>query len=177
MVSVRFDSPRRTLSDFRARMSAITSCITPIHLIARPDGQLIFAGGRFVSLQGDVPLRLSINSVVMTVRDQSGWYSVTRSYAYDVQRDRGDDASVPKVVIQFHYHPVPETPQTPEGWVTYPHIHVETGLAPLTRKAHIPSGAVSLAPAVRFLVTQLGVAPLRADWESIVREDGDADNV
>lgn len=171
MVSVRFDSPRRAVDDVRIRMGVVVSCITPIHLIARPDGRFVFAGTGFALLRGEVSLRLSINQVVATVRDRDGWYTLTQSYAYDVQRGRDTDASLPKVVIQFHYHPLPDTPELPEGWVSYPHVHVETALVPLTRKAHIPSGAVSLAATVRFLVTQLGVAPLRADWETALREN------
>lgn len=74
------------------------------------------------------------------------------------------------MVVAFHHHPSQPETETPEGWVTYPHIHVETGLTPVTRQSHIPSGQVSLPSVVRFLITQLEVVPRRADWDAVLNE-------
>lgn len=166
-----FNSPGAAAADFRRRVGVVIACLTRTHLTFSSGGFLAFSRSRFVPLRGDTPLLLSVDHRIVTLRDAEGWRVVVAAYAYDVQHDRRNDPATPKTVVQFHHHPVPSTAQVPEGWVTYPHVHVETGLAPLTRKAHIPTGPVSLAAAVRFLVTQLGVAPLRPDWEAVVRED------
>lgn len=121
-----------------------------------------------MSLRGDSLLRFSVVHEIEAVPSPGGWHVATRNYAYGVERERDGDASTPKTIIQFHHHPMPPDTQQPKGWVAYPHIHVETGLTPVTRKSHIPSGFVSLPSVVRFLIMQLGVAPLRADWEAVL---------
>ena len=36
-------------------------------------------------------------------------------------------------------------------------------------KAHIPTGVVPLGAVVRLATAELGVAPLRADWDDVLR--------
>jgi len=70
--------------------------------------------------------------------------------------------------------------------VTTPHMHVGSTLAhpgvskPLRElvrrfgKAHLPTGYVTLAELLRVAITDLGVEPLRDDWQTVL---GDAERV
>jgi len=172
---VTFRTPRQATDDFRDRMAVVLACISAMPFIAVPTGQnqssLLFPGrNRFIPLEGGTePFQLSVLHNVRHVQDVNGdWRVSTMHYAYDVQRQRAD-ASVPKVVAEFHFHPETPPDATAEEithWVSYPHLHVETRLDVVARKHHIPSGRVSLESVVRFLITQLGVTALRADWET-----------
>jgi hypothetical protein len=69
--------------------------------------------------------------------------------------------------FEYHWHPVGASP------VRTPHLHVNpradsiSGAVSLER-LHLPTGPVSLAAIVRFLITELGVEPNRADWVRIL---------
>ena len=77
--------------------------------------------------------------------------------------------------------------RTPDGTdpniVTFPHLHVgpanlggQTTIRPRDlHKAHIPTGYVTVAAVVRLAIAEFGVAPLRPDWDRILRaaEAGD----
>jgi hypothetical protein len=60
----------------------------------------------------------------------------------------------------------------PHSTVKYPHVHL--GFAakghglPIDNKAHIPSGRVAVEDIVTFLVSDLGVKPLKEDWADIL---------
>ena len=65
-------------------------------------------------------------------------------------------------ILAFHLHPGP---------INGPHIHIGAGAGALITElqtAHIPSGFVLLPQFVRFLITDLGVEPLRDDWERVL---------
>jgi hypothetical protein len=56
-----------------------------------------------------------------------------------------------------------------------PHMHVRANqhLAPgatSIEKLHFPTGPVSLASIIRFLIEEVGVEPNRADWERVLTE-------
>lgn len=86
-------------------------------------------------------------------------------------------------VIAYHWHP-----GTPPA---FPHLHfgrqfahpdlpaaVGARAAALVR-AHLPTrGRVSLATVLRLAITELGVEPIRPDWEAVLaRADDDAGDV
>jgi hypothetical protein len=51
----------------------------------------------------------------------------------------------------------------------HPHLHIhQPGAAGLPRKAHYPSNRVSLESVIRTCISELGAAPLREDWDSIL---------
>jgi hypothetical protein len=71
--------------------------------------------------------------------------------------------------ISYHWHPIGASQ------VRTPHLHVRTrsdagyGGMPLDR-LHLPTGSIPLAAIVRFLITELGVEPNRADWVRILAD-------
>lgn len=76
----------------------------------------------------------------------------------------------------FHWHPV----SVSEAW--WPHVHVgsvavdaaaegmEGGFYERFSRLHIPTGMLAIEQVVRFLITELQVTPLRADWEAVLQE-------
>ena len=80
-------------------------------------------------------------------------------YRYGVSSD--SDAEI----LAFHLHPGKVS-------VAAPHLHVSSGAGTLIaelQRAHIPTGVVTLAAFVRFLVVDFGARPLRPEWEAVLR--------
>lgn len=87
------------------------------------------------------------------------WTVTTVAYYYTIGEVNG------KELLGFHFHPHERSP------ITYPHLHVYSatgidrhGLA----KTHIPTGHVPLESVLRYVVTELGVTPLRRDWADVL---------
>jgi hypothetical protein len=80
-------------------------------------------------------------------------------YWYQVRRADGPE------VLAFHWHPA-----GPGANIPFPHLHLgrALGAIDIDPKAHVPTGRVSLEAVVAFLIRELGVRPLRPDWESVL---------
>jgi hypothetical protein len=77
--------------------------------------------------------------------------------------DVGDGA------LSYHWHPFGPS------HVLTPHLHVKASrdMAPgaaAIDKLHFPTGPVSLAAIVRFLIEEVGVEPNRPDWEHVLAD-------
>ena len=70
-------------------------------------------------------------------------------------------------VLGYHWHP------QERNAVTYPHLHLYHGAGTLQHnllKAHLPTARIAIEDVVRCVITQLGVVPFKADWETILAE-------
>lgn len=97
--------------------------------------------------------------------ERGGWTAQTVSYAYHVRERSGAE------LVRFEWHPV-------RHQIRYPHLHIhgQAGNVRIEAKQHVPTGFVELAMVVRFLIEELGISPLRADWRRIVGgEEGQTD--
>ena len=69
-------------------------------------------------------------------------------------------------ILAYHWHP------GSREFVQTPHVHLGSGARigfdPLVTKAHLPTGYITLAEVVRFLVRDLSVQPGRSDWEAVL---------
>lgn len=66
-------------------------------------------------------------------------------------------------VVTYHWHPVGLSP------VRYPHLHIGGRTSPTDlSKVHLVTGRVGLVEVVRMAITELGVEPLRRDWEDVL---------
>jgi len=84
----------------------------------------------------------------------NGWHVVTEGYAYRLIHRNGQP------IISYHWHPIGDSP------VTHPHLHVSGRAGTLDlSKAHLPTGHVAV---VRMTITELGVEPLRDDWDTVL---------
>jgi hypothetical protein len=88
------------------------------------------------------------------------WTASTTEYIYRVSDERDD------VLAAWHWHPMEQTSGDDAPW---PHLHAYGAHDTLTlHKLHLPTGRVGLEAVVRFLVSDLGVVPRRADWRAIL---------
>lgn len=115
---------------------------------------------RETALQGafDLTFTMYHRYVVSQQPGTNTWNVSSRGYIYQLHEADGRE------IIAFHWHP---------GQLRQPdfaHLHVETHRrAPqVQRKHHIPTGQVSLEAVVRFAIQELGVQPLRPDWEQVL---------
>lgn len=90
-----------------------------------------------------------------------------RGYAY-----RLSDVADREILV---LHGTPDA--TDPNAVTFPRLHSgpailggQTTIRPRDpHKAHVPTGFVPLAAVVRLAIVDLGVVPLRADWDEMLR--------
>jgi hypothetical protein len=129
-----------------------------------------------VPLKGTIPLLFTMGQDIEIVAlgddDPRGRFRVhTLRYLYAFSTLEETE------LVVFHWHPN----ESGTGSVTFPHLHIGTSLIsenpPLRpkdlHKAHIPTGRVSFEAVVRFAITELGVTPLRANWEAILQQSED----
>ena len=122
----------------------------------------------------DRPIRLGRRGTIsMAVRQ---WYVVAvesgatglwkaRTTGYDFRLlDRED-----RDIVAYHWHP------SGPSRVTRPHLHIGGRTSPTDlSKVHLTTGRVSLADVVGMAITEMGVEPLRPDWQE-VRERAERD--
>jgi hypothetical protein len=111
----------------------------------------------------DTRLSLSVQQQYQIVRhddpDRGPWKVATRGYMYELANANGQE------LLAYHWHPLGQS-----RW-RGPHLHVSEG-----RMAgfHLPSGRVSLEELLRLLLAEVGVRPLRPDWQAVLDETEDA---
>ncbi len=118
---------------------------------------------RLTRKQG-APLFIDINQALEPPDKANGFHISTKQYLYSIF-----DAQI-KELISFHFHP--ELTADP---ILYPHIHVYADDDPRFKqfnlhKRHIPSGRVALEDIIDWLISELGVQPIREDWQSILNQ-------
>lgn len=129
---------------------------------------LMLARAAPITLRADPPATLDIRVNYNVAQSGDGlatWSVGTVGYIYAVGDEQGRE------VLAYHWH------QTGRSAITTPHLHA--GPAALVghrrlSRAHLPTGLVSLAAGMRFLITDFGVHPLRVDWEQVIRETSEA---
>ncbi|MGH3341953.1 MAG: hypothetical protein ACRDPK_03540 [Carbonactinosporaceae bacterium] len=86
------------------------------------------------------------------------WHVSTVAHAYRLNDNAGDE------LVTWHWHPGLRG-------VDYPHLHVTGG--PVGRRAHLPSGRVSIESVLRLLLDDLGVPAKRDDyWQVLDASEG-----
>jgi len=113
-------------------------------------------------------------SIARVVPDARGWDVLRTGYAFALD-DRED-----REIFAYHWHP--DVPLS-----AFLHLHInrgvidsevtsQAGLSPaLTRlrpdvaDAHFPTHHITLGEVARLLITQFGVRPRRADWDTVLR--------
>jgi hypothetical protein len=116
---------------------------------------------RVVRLRGEHDLGVSVLHLYKydePVHTPGGTGIATVAYFYHLLALDGTE------LIAFHWHPGRE--DQPD----FPHLHVTSRPGPvrIQRKHHVPTGRVSLEAVVRFAIQELGVRPIRPDWEQVL---------
>ena len=127
-----------------------------------PEHPLTLAGGEPVRLSGAARLSFSVEMRYRIVADPAvaahRWRVLPSMYVYTIYGS-GD-----RVLLAYHWHPQGRSP------VTTPHLHLGpgSGAIDLLTGAHLPTSTVTLVDVVRMAVGELGVRPLRSDWDAIL---------
>lgn len=74
---------------------------------------------------------------------RKSWHVSTFAYRYHLLDGAGQE------LVAWHWHP--------ETGTGHPHVHVAA--EPIGRRAHLPTGRVSIESVLRLLLTDLGVPP------------------
>lgn len=121
----------------------------------------------FLQLQIDIQYSVIF---ALNATSRSLYQAVIARYIYTVL-DLGD-----RELFAYHLHPFGLSP------IEAPHMHFKgalpIALSPQTTNsvpleldlshAHFPTHRIELADLVRFLIRDLGVAPRRSDWETVL---------
>lgn len=116
-------------------------------------------GERYVPLAGRNRLVFSMRNVYRPERNSPRQIRLrTVSYWYEFSEQDSSE------LISFHWHP--HRPGQP----SFPHLHMESrfGSVVVLKRNHVPSGRVSFESVVRFAIEELGVRPLRPDWDAVL---------
>lgn len=153
------------LSSLQRAVSCVTSAVIVRGQDPRTDALLDFGSFErqevLLHLRDTARLEFSLfhTFTLKTDPDNSRqWTASSRDYFYHLREYNGPE------VIALHWHP--GRPNQPD----FPHLHVTGGSGSVTidRKQHIPTGRVSLESVVRFAIVELGVRPLRPNWERVL---------
>jgi len=101
-------------------------------------------------------------------KDRGPYKVSTRGYMHALQTIDGAE------VIAFHWHP---NGKGDGDTVRAPHTHIgSTQLNPagvISKKHHIPGRRMSVEEVLRYCITEIGVMPLRNDWEPVLADSED----
>lgn len=130
---------------------------------AQPEVLSISADPLQLARQCGSRLLLSVQQRYEIVRttdpDRGPWKVSTRAYRYRLDDEAGRE------IVAWHWHP------PPFGVVPRPHLHAPR--ADLDH-VHVPTGRVSIESVLRMLLADLGVVPLRLDWDQVLDAAEDA---
>lgn len=156
-------TPYQAVKNFLTPLQRAVSCVS--HAVIQHGGReyelnagpyaLVVSGKR--KLKRDPPLTLDIRMQykIVEASGDRGPYKVTiTAYMYMVDDHQGHEI--------FSYHWQPDGPK-----VKFPHLHVEH---PNFKKAHFPTGRISLEEVLSLLITDFEVHPLRPNWDRILTE-------
>lgn len=116
---------------------------------------LMVGGACKLKRNPSLALDIRMQYKIVEASSERGPYKVKiTAYMYIVEDHRGHEV--------FSYHWQPDSPE-----VKFPHLHVEH---PTFKKAHLPTGRISLEEVLKVLITDFGVQPLKPNWEKILTE-------
>lgn len=151
---------------YRGRTVRLLSCVTSVHVVVRAyhvssePHQLELADT--AKMRGG-PLSIDVAEEYEVRQDDAGWRVGILGYLYAIGYEGRE-------LISYHWHPSGNSP------ITRPHMHVGANIQVCDRwlsKVHLPTGAVGLEQVVALAIVELGVEPLRDDWERLLEEAGD----
>lgn len=174
------NTPNRAFRDYLDPLEQALGCIASERLVAMsprprdvgPVYTIVLNNNEPVVLKGKSPIRLSAGQLCRIIEYVGTGQVVYKvqlvGYWYILSSQEGRE------ILTYHW-----TPEEDDAlMITTPHLHVGSvnisDTAPLSpktfNKLHVPTGVVSLQSVVRFLITEVGVEPRRADWSEILEE-------
>ncbi|HZQ37584.1 MAG TPA: hypothetical protein VFD32_16750 [Dehalococcoidia bacterium] len=146
-------------------MQRAVSCVTRAALITSSAGyegdrevHALTLGAIAVPLSGRNRLGLLVRICYQIVQAEpmaAEWFAAPTGYTRAIEDGGGHET------VAWHWHP------RARGQIEEPHRHLGAGSGASAElaKRHLPTGRLALSGVVRYLIRDLGVRPLRADWE------------
>lgn len=165
-------TPAEAVNDYLEPLSRAISCVTRSVLDvqggyypADDPHPMLLAGGDPVRLStgpgSQEHLAISVLGLYELVRyTGSGgpWEARSVGHQYALEDSGGQE------IVAYHWHPTSSITTVPD----YPHLHLGAGSGVSQRqlrKAHVPTGYVSLADFLQLLISDFQITPLRRDWK------------
>ena len=165
-------TPYEAAANYKDHIQLLVSCVT--RSVVRVAGAIFEGAPRpyRLELNNSLPVPLGGGSNLMfklqqffRIEGAGGEYRVNLvGYHYALHDDKRRE------ILVYHWHP------SGGSLVTTPHLHLEHGARvgyTLILGAHLPTGYVAVADLTRLLIRDLGVAPSRPDWDSLLSENPD----
>ena len=161
--------PREAVKAYFDPLRQAFSCVTRAGLVVsgyepcETLHSLLLNQGEPTRLRSKIGLSLAarmLYEIVSAEGDRGPWKVRTAAYYYGLHDQEGHE------ILAYHWHPGAPGPQGERS----PHLHlgVGSGVSPLLRKAHLPTGRVALEEILRLAIADLGVKPLRKDWRAVL---------
>lgn len=159
-------TPAEAVEHYRGRTVRLLSCVTSVHVVVRAfrlsDAPHELELADTAKMRGG-PLSIDVAEEYEVRQDRDGWRVEILGYLYAIGYEGRE-------LVAYHWHP------RGKSSVTRPHMHVGVNVQVGDRwlgKVHLPTGAVGLEQVVALAIVELGVEPLREDWERLIAEAAD----
>lgn len=164
-------SPYEAVLNYIAPLQRVASCVTSA--VLRYQGRYQPETSYALALGDGTPIRLTrINRtgpplylsftmwyrIVEAAGVRGPWKVTIDGYEYSLDDDQGHEA------IAYHWHPG-------RGWANFPHVHLGAGAQVGRRELiglHLPTERIAFEDVVWLAIHELGVRPLRLDWEGVL---------
>jgi hypothetical protein len=162
-------TPAEAIEQYRGRTVRLLSCVTSAHTTVSAyhasdlPHRLLLADGDAVRLRTESRLTLDVTEQYRVHEDAEGWRAEVVGYLYGIECEGRE-------LLSYHWHPGGDSS------IATPHMHVGVDVRVGDRwlgKVHLPTGAVGLEQVVALAIVELGVEPLREDWERLIGEAAD----
>lgn len=153
---------------YRGRTVWLLSCVTSAHATvsgyhaADHPRRLLLADGDTVRLHVEPRLTLHVTEEYQVSQDCAGWRVNVLGYLCGIEYEGRE-------LVAYHWHSHGASP------ITTPHMHLSADVKVGDRwlgKIHLPTGIVGLEQVLALAIAELGVEPLREDWERLIEEAG-----
>ena len=156
---------RASVDAYLARLRRAVSCVTRAVLLGVPEPN----DHTWLATLATPPAPLSASPALALVlayafrsespAESTTWTTTPVSYRYALLATNESE------ILAYHWHPTGSSP------IVAPHLHISARHPNRDlSKSHLPTGIVSPAAFIRALITEFGVEPLRADWDTILDE-------
>lgn len=159
-------APAEAVEHYRGRVVRLLSCLTSAHTTVSGyhagdhPHRLLLARGDAARLHAELRLTLLVTEQYEVRQSTAGWYVEIVGYLYAIRHEDRE-------LVSYHWHPSGKSP------ISQPHMHVGAAVQIGDRwlgKVHLPTGMVGLEQIIALAVVELGVEPLRDDWERLIAE-------
>lgn len=162
-------APAEAVEHYRGRTVRLLSCLTSAHTTVSGyhagdhPHRLLLARGDAARLQAEPGLTLLVTEQYEVRQSTAGWHVEIVGYLYAIGHEGRE-------LVSYHWHP------GGKSQITQPHMHVAANVQLGDRwlgKVHLPTGMVGLEQVVTLAIVELGVEPLRDDWQRLIDDAAD----